>query len=93
MLCILMSAYYIIKSCQSTITALLLMPHDPTLRLTPFTESFGQLNTQSPTCNEILVLGLNPAFQATLHFDWFRPGKVNRAVRKANSIGGKGIYQ
>lgn len=34
--------------------------------------------------------GLNPAFQTTLHFDAFRPGKVNRAQRKCHSIGGKG---
>jgi fructose-1-phosphate kinase PfkB-like protein len=40
--------------------------------------------------NEILVVGLNPAFQSTLHFERFRKGHVNRAVRKCNSIGGKG---
>ncbi|KAJ3255784.1 hypothetical protein HK103_006042 [Boothiomyces macroporosus] len=39
---------------------------------------------------EILVVGLNPAFQSTLHLDNFRPGHVNRAARKCNSIGGKG---
>lgn len=39
---------------------------------------------------EILIIGLNPAFQSTLHFDHFRPGQVNRASRKCNSIGGKG---
>ena len=42
------------------------------------------------TSKEILVIGLNPAFQSTLHFEHFRPGKVNRAYRKCNSIGGKG---
>lgn len=41
-------------------------------------------------CNEVLVIGLNPAFQSTLHFDRFQLGQVNRAVRKCNSIGGKG---
>lgn len=34
--------------------------------------------------------GLNPAFQSTLHFEAFNFGHVNRALRKANSIGGKG---
>ncbi|KAJ3361362.1 hypothetical protein GGF32_007408 [Allomyces javanicus] len=36
------------------------------------------------------VPGLNPAFQTTLHFRSFAPGKVNRAFRKTHSIGGKG---
>ncbi|KAH9258792.1 hypothetical protein BSLG_001842 [Batrachochytrium salamandrivorans] len=40
--------------------------------------------------NEILVFGLNPAFQATLHFEHYQFGKVNRAFRKCNSVGGKG---
>lgn len=34
--------------------------------------------------------GLNPAFQATLHFEHYQFGKVNRAFRKCNSVGGKG---
>ncbi|KAK6097452.1 hypothetical protein MT418_003071 [Batrachochytrium dendrobatidis] len=33
---------------------------------------------------------LNPAFQATLHFENYQFGKVNRAFRKCNSVGGKG---
>ncbi|TPX33031.1 hypothetical protein SmJEL517_g04023 [Synchytrium microbalum] len=41
-------------------------------------------------CRELLIVGLNPAFQTTLHFDSFREGKVNRAYRKTHSIGGKG---
>ncbi|KAI9144853.1 Ribokinase-like protein [Paraphysoderma sedebokerense] len=39
---------------------------------------------------EILCVGLNPAFQTTLHFDNFTVSKVNRAFRKTHSIGGKG---
>ena len=40
--------------------------------------------------NEILIFGLNAAFQSTLYIKEFRPGHVNRASRKCNSIGGKG---
>lgn len=40
--------------------------------------------------NEILIIGLNPAFQSTLYIKEFKPGHVNRASRKCNSIGGKG---
>lgn len=48
-------------------------------------------SNKTPTeSREILVIGLNPAFQSTLHFEAFRPGHVNRASRKCNSIGGKG---
>ncbi|KAI9197435.1 Ribokinase-like protein [Polychytrium aggregatum] len=39
---------------------------------------------------QVIVFGLNPAYQATLYFERFHPGKVNRANRKTNSIGGKG---
>ncbi|KAL7748960.1 hypothetical protein RI367_005608 [Sorochytrium milnesiophthora] len=39
---------------------------------------------------EILSVGLNPAFQTTLHFSRFAAGRVNRAFRKSHSIGGKG---
>ncbi|ORZ29391.1 Ribokinase-like protein [Catenaria anguillulae PL171] len=38
----------------------------------------------------ILCIGVNPAFQTTLHFESFSPGKVNRAFKKTHSIGGKG---
>ncbi|KAJ3053565.1 hypothetical protein HK097_003942 [Rhizophlyctis rosea] len=41
-------------------------------------------------CKEVLIVGLNPAFQTTLYFDNYRQGKVNRAYRKSHSIGGKG---
>ncbi|KAI8895693.1 Ribokinase-like protein [Globomyces pollinis-pini] len=49
-------------------------------------------NTSVPITQtrEILVIGLNPAFQSTLHFNSFKVGKVNRASRKCNSVGGKG---
>ena len=40
--------------------------------------------------NEILIIGLNAAFQSTLYIKEFKPGHVNRASRKCNSIGGKG---
>lgn len=40
--------------------------------------------------SKVLCVGLNPAFQTTLHFEQFKPFKVNRAFRKCHSIGGKG---
>ncbi|KAJ1516541.1 hypothetical protein HMI55_001993 [Coelomomyces lativittatus] len=39
---------------------------------------------------EILCIGVNPAFQTTLLFQNFKPGCVNRAFLKTDSIGGKG---
>jgi fructose-1-phosphate kinase PfkB-like protein len=35
-------------------------------------------------------VGLNPAFQTTLHFSRFTLHRVNRAFRKSHSVGGKG---
>jgi fructose-1-phosphate kinase PfkB-like protein len=40
--------------------------------------------------NDVLVFGLNPAYQSTLSFPNLVLGEVNRAQRKSNSIGGKG---
>jgi fructose-1-phosphate kinase PfkB-like protein len=39
---------------------------------------------------QLLICGLNPALQSTLHFDRLRPGAVNRARRRASGVGGKG---
>ncbi|KAI9596657.1 hypothetical protein BDF19DRAFT_438196 [Syncephalis fuscata] len=39
---------------------------------------------------EVLCIGLNPAFQTTLHFEHFNKGGVNRSFKKTHSIGGKG---
>ena len=39
----------------------------------------------------ILVLGLSPAWQRTLEFRRFVPGKVNRAVRVSEIASGKGV--
>lgn len=35
---------------------------------------------------DVLVVGLNPAFQTTLHFEHFKQGQVNRAYRKCHSV-------
>ena len=40
---------------------------------------------------KIAVLGANPAWQKTLCFDSFQPGKVNRAISLAEFASGKGI--
>ncbi|RKP05653.1 Ribokinase-like protein [Thamnocephalis sphaerospora] len=39
---------------------------------------------------DVLCVGLNPAFQTTLHFEMFNKGGVNRSFKKTHSIGGKG---
>ena len=39
----------------------------------------------------IAVFGANPAWQKTLHFKEFRPGKVNRAAALELYAGGKGV--
>lgn len=39
----------------------------------------------------IIVLGANPAWQKTLFFDTFTPGKVNRAYDEKNYSSGKGV--
>jgi tagatose 6-phosphate kinase len=39
----------------------------------------------------ILVVGLSPAWQRTLMFEEFVPGKVNRAVRVNETASGKGV--
>ncbi|KAI9190318.1 hypothetical protein H9P43_001752 [Blastocladiella emersonii ATCC 22665] len=44
----------------------------------------------SGVVKDILCIGVNPAFQTTLHFESFKPGRVNRAFKKTHSIGGKG---
>ncbi|MEI8352271.1 MAG: 1-phosphofructokinase family hexose kinase [bacterium] len=39
----------------------------------------------------ILIISLSPAWQRTLFFDTFLPGKVNRATRVIESASGKGV--
>src|SRR5207249_1617308 len=39
----------------------------------------------------ILVVGLSPAWQRTLVFEDFIPGKVNRATRVSEMASGKGV--
>ncbi|KAJ2744667.1 hypothetical protein GGI20_002764 [Coemansia sp. BCRC 34301] len=41
-------------------------------------------------CNPILCLAPNAAYQTTLLFSHFGQGQVNRALKQANSLGGKG---